>query len=69
MPGVAARLVALHTADGTGHCAGCVWVDRPRPVHPCVIQQAATRALHLQASRFANRVLPLRPETQVTEDR
>ena len=56
------RLVALHVDDGTGHCAGCAWRDRPRPVHPCTTRQTATRALHIQATRLAGRVLPIRPE-------
>jgi hypothetical protein len=64
IPGVAARLIALHTADSTGHCAGCVWWDRPRPVYPCAIRQAATRALHIQAIRLAGRVLPIRPDAR-----
>jgi len=64
IPGVAARLIALHTADSTGHCAGCVWLDHPRLVYPCAIQQAATRALHTQATRLAGRVLPIRPDAR-----
>jgi hypothetical protein len=46
--GLAARLVELHNDDGTGHCEGCRWWDRPLPVHPCATRVAADRALEIR---------------------
>ncbi len=56
--GLATRLVELHTDDGTGRCRSCTRTNRNAAEHPCRIRSAATRALHLQASRLAGRVLP-----------
>jgi hypothetical protein len=58
------RLIALHADDGTGHCAGCTWWDRPRPVYPCATRDLATRAVYLQATGLAGRVLPIRPDVR-----
>lgn len=45
--GLAARLAVLHDDDGTGHCQGCKWWDRPMPVHPCATRVVAERALEI----------------------
>lgn len=50
-PGMADRLLATHTDDGTGHCTGCVQHDRPAVAYPCVIRNHALHALDARAKR------------------
>lgn len=38
------ELLRVHVDDGTGHCAGCSWQQRARPVHPCLIRCYAEHA-------------------------
>lgn len=33
--GTAEHVLRTHIDDGSGHCAGCAWRDKPRPVWPC----------------------------------
>ena len=33
--GITDRVLAVHVADESGHCAGCRWLDAPQPVWPC----------------------------------
>lgn len=42
--GLSADLLRVHVDDGSGHCAGCTWQQRARPVHPCLIRSYAERA-------------------------
>lgn len=42
--GLSGELLRLHVDDGTGHCAGCSWQQRARPVHPCPIRSLCERA-------------------------
>lgn len=56
-PGLPAGLLDVHVDDGTGHCAGCKWWDRPRPVHPCSTRSVAVRALRIQVEQVAGQVL------------
>ena len=42
--GLYGELLRVHVDDGTGHCAGCTWQERPRPVHPCPIRSYAELA-------------------------
>jgi hypothetical protein len=42
--GLSAELLRVHIDDGTGHCAGCSWQQRARPVHPCPTRWYAERA-------------------------
>jgi hypothetical protein len=46
--GLSAKLLRLHVDDGTGHCAGCSWQQRARPVHPCPTRCYAERADELR---------------------
>ncbi len=56
------RLVLVHVDDGKGRCVVCsAGAQTTRYTHPCRIRSLATRALHLQASRLAGRVLPGSP--------
>jgi hypothetical protein len=44
-PGMAARLIAEHTDDGTGHCRVCsAGGQSGRYVYPCAIRLAADEA-------------------------
>jgi hypothetical protein len=56
--GLAARLVELHTDDGSGRCRSCTRTNRTAAEHPCRIRSAATGTLHLRASRMAGTPLP-----------
>lgn len=42
--GMAARMLAQHVDDGSGHCAGCAWQETSRPVWPCLIRWYAVEA-------------------------
>jgi hypothetical protein len=42
--GLSAELLRVHVDDGTGHCAGCTWQQRARPVYPCLIRHYAELA-------------------------
>jgi hypothetical protein len=44
-PGMAERILAEHVDDGTGHCAGCTWNERARPVVPCLTRHYAELAV------------------------
>lgn len=57
--GLPARLVEIHTDDGNGRCVVCSEGGQAaRRVFPCNLRSLATRALHLQASRDAGKLLP-----------
>jgi hypothetical protein len=47
------RLLALHVADGTGHCAGCRSATGGTPVWPCTL-----RALGLEVQAISRRRTP-----------
>jgi hypothetical protein len=49
--GLSAELLRVHVDDGTGHCAGCTWQQRARPVHPCPTRWYAERADEAQRGR------------------
>jgi hypothetical protein len=42
--GLSDALLREHVDDGTGHCAGCTWQERARPVVPCLIRHYAELA-------------------------
>lgn len=39
--GLTDQILATHVDDGTGHCAGCAWQQRARPIHPCALRYCA----------------------------
>ena len=53
--GLSAGLLAEHVDDGTGHCAGCSWSARSRPVNPCVIRGYAEMAAEVERQRLPRR--------------
>jgi len=44
------HLLLTHVSDHTGHCAGCNWIEKAAPVHPCDLYLAAARVAQLRAA-------------------
>lgn len=46
--GMVDRILAVHVADESGHCAGCVRQEHPRPTWPCSLAYHAGVARDLE---------------------